>query len=103
MRNPNKLPLTSTHWGTYRVKVNNGRVQELLAFEQDADLDNLLLNDFYTIFVNLTNKLVFSHQVIPKSGEANPDFRINTLALSHKSQSLFHHSNISLFFMAIFR
>ena len=37
MRNPNKLPLTSTHWGTYRVKVNNGRVQELLAFEQDAD------------------------------------------------------------------
>ena len=37
MRTPNKLPLTSTHWGTYRAKVNNGRVQELLAFEKDAD------------------------------------------------------------------
>ena len=32
-----KLPLTSAHWGTYRAKVNNGRVEELLAFEQDAD------------------------------------------------------------------
>ncbi len=37
MRTPNKFPLTSTHWGTYRAKVNNGRVQELLAFEKDAD------------------------------------------------------------------
>ena len=34
---PNKLPLTSSHWGTYRAKVNNGRVQELLAFERDTD------------------------------------------------------------------
>lgn len=31
------LPLTSTHWGTYRARVSNGRVQELLAFEQDPD------------------------------------------------------------------
>ena len=31
------LPLTSAHWGTYRARVSNGRVQQLLAFEQDAD------------------------------------------------------------------
>ena len=31
------LPLTSTHWGTYRAKVSNGRVQELYAFEHDRD------------------------------------------------------------------
>ncbi len=33
----NKLPLTSSHWGTYRAKVHNGRVEELLGFERDAD------------------------------------------------------------------
>ena len=33
----NKLPLTSAHWGTYRARVSNGRVQELLAFEEDKD------------------------------------------------------------------
>ena len=32
-----KLPLTSTHWGTYRARVSNGRVQELLSFEYDQD------------------------------------------------------------------
>ena len=37
MVSPGKLPLTSAHWGTYRAKVKNGRVQELLDFEQDAD------------------------------------------------------------------
>lgn len=31
------LPLTSAHWGTYRARVGNGRVQELLAFEHDTD------------------------------------------------------------------
>ena len=31
------LPLTSSHWGTYRARVSNGRVQDLLAFEQDRD------------------------------------------------------------------
>lgn len=31
------LPLTSFHWGTYRARVSNGRVQELLAFEHDRD------------------------------------------------------------------
>jgi biotin/methionine sulfoxide reductase len=34
---PDKLPLTSAHWGTYRARVSNGRVQELLAFEEDKD------------------------------------------------------------------
>ena len=31
------LPLTSAHWGTYRARVGNGRVEELLAFEHDGD------------------------------------------------------------------
>ena len=31
------LPLTSSHWGTYRAKVTNGRVEQLLAFEEDID------------------------------------------------------------------
>ena len=31
------LPLTSTHWGTYRAKVKNGKVQELLGWEHDKD------------------------------------------------------------------
>ncbi len=31
------LPLTSSHYGTYRARVSNGRVQELLPFEQDSD------------------------------------------------------------------
>lgn len=34
---PTKLPLTSSHWGTYRALVSNGRVKELRAFEHDAD------------------------------------------------------------------
>ena len=32
-----ELPLTSAHWGTYRVRVGNGRVEELIAFEHDND------------------------------------------------------------------
>ena len=32
-----ELPLTSSHWGTYRARVHDGRVQELLGFEQDPD------------------------------------------------------------------
>ena len=32
-----ELPLTSTHWGTYRARVSNGRVQDLLPFEHDQD------------------------------------------------------------------
>lgn len=32
-----ELPLTSSHWGTYRARVSNGRVQELLPFEHDLD------------------------------------------------------------------
>ena len=31
------LPLTSNHWGTYRARVGNGRVQELIGFENDKD------------------------------------------------------------------
>ena len=37
MTNPSSLPLTSSHWGTYRARTGNGRVQDLLAFEHDAD------------------------------------------------------------------
>ena len=31
------LPLTSSHWGTYRAKVQNGRVKELIGWENDKD------------------------------------------------------------------
>lgn len=31
------LPLTSSHWGTYRARVSNGRVQELFGWEHDGD------------------------------------------------------------------
>lgn len=31
------LPLTSTHWGTYRVEVEDGRVKALHPFEEDPD------------------------------------------------------------------
>ena len=31
------LPLTRSHWGTYLALVSNSRVQDLLAFEHDAD------------------------------------------------------------------
>ena len=31
------LPLTAAHWGTYRARVSQGRVQELIGFEHDRD------------------------------------------------------------------
>ena len=31
------LPLTSNHWGTYRAKVKDGKVEELLGWEHDKD------------------------------------------------------------------
>ena len=31
------LPLTATHWGTYRVEVEDGRVAALKDFEEDPD------------------------------------------------------------------
>lgn len=37
MTKQDDLPLTASHWGTYRAKVSNGRVQELRPFEHDAD------------------------------------------------------------------
>ena len=33
-----KLPLTSTHWGTYRVETENGVVTALHGFEEDSDV-----------------------------------------------------------------
>ena len=32
------LPLTSAHWGTYRVRTENGRVKALYGFEADHDV-----------------------------------------------------------------
>jgi len=32
-----ELPLTSTHWGTYRVESRNGRVEAMHGFEHDKD------------------------------------------------------------------
>ena len=37
MNRASKDLLTSTHWGTYRVEVTNGRVTALRGFEQDPD------------------------------------------------------------------
>lgn len=37
MTDVNQLPLTSSHWGTYRVKTENGRVKALYGFEEDDD------------------------------------------------------------------
>ncbi len=37
MKQQKQLPLTSSHWGTYRARVLNGRVEELLGFECDSD------------------------------------------------------------------
>ena len=31
------LPLTSTHWGTYRIVKKDGRIEELRPFEEDRD------------------------------------------------------------------
>ena len=31
------LPLTSSHWGTYRAKVKDGKVKELIGWENDKD------------------------------------------------------------------
>jgi biotin/methionine sulfoxide reductase len=37
MTTPTDLPLTSTHWGTYRVETRDGRVHALHGFEEDPD------------------------------------------------------------------
>ena len=38
MRTPDRdLPLTATHWGTYRAVVRDGRLTALRGFEEDAD------------------------------------------------------------------
>ena len=36
--NRDTLPLTSAHWGTYRVETENGKVKALHGFEQDDDV-----------------------------------------------------------------
>ena len=37
MKQIHALPLTSTHWGTYRAQVSNGIVRKLIGFEEDND------------------------------------------------------------------
>lgn len=37
MKDQCQMPLTSNHWGTYRVEVENGLVKALHPFEQDVD------------------------------------------------------------------
>ena len=32
-----KTRLTSSHWGTYRVQTENGRITDLINFEYDSD------------------------------------------------------------------
>jgi biotin/methionine sulfoxide reductase len=38
MTDKSELPLTSTHWGTYRVETENGVVKALHGFEEDTDV-----------------------------------------------------------------
>jgi biotin/methionine sulfoxide reductase len=38
MPKQNELPLTSAHWGTYRVETRGGRVQAMHGFEHDKDV-----------------------------------------------------------------
>lgn len=38
MSNRKTLPLTSSHWGTFRVETDNGKVSALHGFEQDNDV-----------------------------------------------------------------
>lgn len=38
MTTHNSFPLTSTHWGTYRVETENGQVKALHGFEEDDDV-----------------------------------------------------------------
>ncbi len=38
MTEKSELPLTSNHWGTYRVETENGVVKALHGFEEDADV-----------------------------------------------------------------
>ena len=37
MTDTTDLPLTAAHWGTYRVRSENGRATEMLPFEHDPD------------------------------------------------------------------
>ena len=38
MATDNELPLTCSHWGTYRVETENGAVRKLHGFEEDDDV-----------------------------------------------------------------
>ena len=38
MSKPENLPLTSSHWGTFRVETDNGKVKALHGFEQDDNV-----------------------------------------------------------------
>ena len=37
MDHENDLPLTGSHWGTYRAKIKNGKIEKLLGWENDTD------------------------------------------------------------------
>lgn len=41
MPNYNSWPLTSTHWGTYRVETQHGKVKALHGFEEDNDVSGI--------------------------------------------------------------
>ena len=41
MTKRNNLPLTSNHWGTFRVETENDRVRALHSFEQDKDVSSI--------------------------------------------------------------
>ena len=37
MNHENDLPLTGSHWGTYRAKLKNGKLEKLIGWENDPD------------------------------------------------------------------
>ena len=37
MDHENDLPLTGSHWGTYRAKIKNGKIEKLIGWEHDTD------------------------------------------------------------------
>ena len=78
------LPLTSTHWGTYRAKVTNGRVQELYGFEYDNDPSPIgsgiidVQDGPTRISKPLSRGNVFKYSILPTTPDV---FRLSSLFL----------------------
>ena len=54
------LPLTSNHWGTYRAKVKNAKVKELIGWEQDKDPSPIAQGIIAVSYTHLTLPTIYS-------------------------------------------